>query len=441
MTVIDEQEDHALANGDIVAGRYRVLRVLGHGATGIVYEAEHQWTRRRVALKVLRSELSTNERVVERFLREARVCAELSHPALVAVLDMGQDEHDGLLYLAQELVEGQTLRALLDERSPLREDEALAVVSDIAEALSEVHAAGLVHRDVKPENIIVSTDDATGGLRSKLIDFGIAREVERDAAQSRTQLGALLGTPRYMSPEQARATGEIDARSDQYALAVVAYECLTGGTPHDGASTPLLLAALLTEPARAIDRRSHRVSPGVSAAVMRALSASPGDRFDTVRAFVDALRAPPKPRARGVSLALGVALFSLLALGGARLATTSNAAVDAGAAPDDATSMTPSASREDANAPTEEVVANDALAAATEDRASARDAASARAPAVSAVRAPRRTDDPPTTVAVDPAPRTPVEATDPEDVSPARPALRPATFGDASSWLRPATVR
>ncbi|MBL8679014.1 MAG: protein kinase [Myxococcales bacterium] len=436
MTIVDEQEAEALATGDIVAGRYRVLRVLGRGATGTVYEAEHQWTQRRVALKVLRAELSKNERVVDRFLREAQVCAGLSHPALVAVLDMGQDEHDGLLYLAQELVEGKTLRALLDERSPRAEAEVVAVVDDIAGALAVVHAAGLVHRDVKPENIIVSIDASNGEVRAKLIDFGIAREVDRDSTQTRTQLGALLGTPRYMSPEQARATGEIDARSDQYSLAVVAYECLTGRTPHDGASTPLLLAAILTEPARPIDRRSSGISAGRSAAIMRALSSSPEARFATVRAFADAVRAPPRvPSGRVAALAFGAtALVALLI--GLRMHATPSAGAQRGAdaAVLDAAIVGP--------APDADDVATDVFNGdvAIDDDTPERGASPDRAQDADRARAMRRMNGRSSPVVEAGAPQ-PTGTTAPEDVVTARPALRPATFGDAGSWLRPAFVR
>ncbi len=435
MTLIDDGDDATseLSEGELVAERYRIIRVLGRGATGTVYEAEHQWTRRRVALKVLREGLSLNERVVSRFLREARVCAELSHPSLVAVLDMGQDEHDGLLFLAQELVDGRTLRALIDERAPMSEAETIDVVEDIAEALGVVHDAGLVHRDVKPENIIVCPPDEQGRSRAKLIDFGIAREVDRDSTQTRTQLGAILGTPRYMSPEQARATGEIDARSDQYSLAVVAYECLTGRTPHEGESTPLVLASLLTQPAPEIERVRRGISAPVASAVMRALSATPSQRFDSLRAFGAALRAPVPRKRSALAPMVGVGtLAALLSLGGLAMR------------PSDAIQRT-----------TVDARATDAATEAPQDVAAIAPSITADATAPSQPPPPRRViatraarvlvdqpvADSGTQQAAPPVARPLSEVV--TDAGEARSPLRPALFtaSDASSWLRPASVR
>jgi serine/threonine-protein kinase len=438
VTLIDDSDgaDGELAEGELVAARYRVIRVLGRGATGTVYEAEHQWTRRRVALKVLREGLSLNERVVSRFLREARVCAELSHPSLVAVLDMGQDEHDGLLFLAQELVDGRTLRAMIDERAPMSEAEAIDVIEDIADALGVVHDAGLVHRDVKPENIIVCPPDEHGRARAKLIDFGIAREVDRDSTQTRTQLGALLGTPRYMSPEQARATGEIDARSDQYSLAVVAYECLTGRTPHEGESTPLVLASLLTQPAPAIESVRRTITEPVASAVMRALSASPAARHDSVRAFGAALRAPVARKRRGLAPMVGLgSIAALLSLGAlalrpseAKPRTTVDAApIDAATArAEDVAVIAPS-------------IALDAttLSALAPSPAPQRRPTPARAARVVLAQAEADSGAP----AAPQVARPVVEVS--TDAGEARSALRPAVFttADASAWLRPASVR
>ncbi|MBL8683079.1 MAG: serine/threonine protein kinase [Myxococcales bacterium] len=279
-----------LAPGDMVADRYRIVRVLGEGGMGTVYEAEHGWTRRRVALKVLKPSLATNDKIVSRFLREARACSKIAHPNLVAVLDMGQDEHDGLLFLAQELVEGRTLRAVIAERGPLSLSEARAIIVPIAHALGAVHAAGIVHRDVKPENIMVLGE---GPSRSaKLIDFGVARElVPTDTSVTRTSLGVPIGTPLYMSPEQARASGVIDHRSDLYSLAAVLFECLTQTTPHTGETVTVLLANLLTQPAPSLRSLAPSVDPALDALVARALARDPSERFQRASDFVAALEA------------------------------------------------------------------------------------------------------------------------------------------------------
>lgn len=443
MTLIDESSDGSsgeLARGELVAGRYRIERVLGRGASGTVYEAEHQWTHRRVALKVLRSEWSTHERIVSRFLREARVCAELSHPSLVAVLDMGQDEHDGLLYLAQELVEGETLRALLDARGKLEVDETLRIIGDIAGALAVVHAAGLVHRDIKPENIIVCPLGSEGSVRAKLIDFGVARELDRDSTHTRTQLGAVIGTPRYMSPEQARATGEIDARSDQYALSVVAYECLTGRTPHEGESASMLLANLLTQPPVAITRVRSALPVPVSRAVMRALSREPAERFESAVAFAEALheRAAKRPRIRRAPLA---AFAAALTLAGGWLGWRSRAqratlvqrtaSVTPLAAPPSIASVAPLAMVATLTNP-RGPDASDARAEPDASDVSVALPANLRSPARAVKVRARETARTANVIET----HTEVSTV---DAGIQRNWLRPATFGDAGAWLRPAS--
>jgi serine/threonine protein kinase len=287
----DGHDTPALAEGDLVAGRYRIVRLLGQGGMGTVYEAEHGWTKRRVALKLLRAELSTNERVVSRFLREARACARLSHPNLVDVLDMGQDEHDGALFLAQELVEGDTLRERLRARGRLPVAEAIALTVAIARGLEAAHRAGIVHRDVKPENVMVS-EAPDGSTAPKLIDFGVARELEpSNPSQTRTSLGVPIGTPLYMSPEQARAGGAIDHRSDIFSLGTVLYECLAGRTPYSGETVTMLLAHILTQPPPPLGEVAPWVSPALCSVVMTALAREPSARFESAEAFARALEA------------------------------------------------------------------------------------------------------------------------------------------------------
>jgi serine/threonine protein kinase len=305
-----------LAEGDLVAGRYRIVRMLGEGGMGAVYEAEHGWTRRRVALKVLRPSLAANDKIVKRFLREARACAKLSHPNLVEVLDMGQDEHDGLLFLAQELVEGESLRQAINGRGPLPPRDAVMIGIAIARALSVVHRAGIVHRDVKPDNImLLSKQDAISG--AKLIDFGIARElVPSELSSTATSLGVPIGTPLYMSPEQARASGAIDHRSDLYSLSAVLFECLSGRTAHEGESVTVLLANLLTRDPMPLSVAAPRVHPALAALVMRGLSRALDERFRSADEMADALTAledealahVDEPSSGGASAALPVAI-------------------------------------------------------------------------------------------------------------------------------------
>ncbi|HZM26691.1 MAG TPA: serine/threonine-protein kinase [Gemmatimonadales bacterium] len=195
-----------------LAGRYRVLRQLGEGGMAIVYLAEDVKHQREVALKLLRPELAP-ELGTERFLREIRLTAQLVHPNILPVLDSG--EADGLLFYVMPLVRGATLRVRLERERQLPVDTAIRITEEVASALSHAHAHGILHRDVKPENILFADDHAL------LADFGIARPDAYLANDVKTVSGVALGTPAYMSPEQSAPDGSVDARSDLYALASV----------------------------------------------------------------------------------------------------------------------------------------------------------------------------------------------------------------------------
>ncbi len=216
-----------------VADRYAIESLLGRGGMGEVFAARDARTGARVALKVLRRS-HASERGVERLLREARAAGRVQHPGVVRVFDAGVDEINDLAYIAQELLVGETLRALLSRRGRLHHDEAVALMRPVIDALVAAHDAGVVHRDLKPENIFVERDGEV--LRPRVIDFGIARLVARDEAQASqlTTTGAVLGTPGYMSPEQARGLGDVDEQTDVWAIGVVLYELLTGATPSRG---------------------------------------------------------------------------------------------------------------------------------------------------------------------------------------------------------------
>lgn len=273
--------------GDVVAGKFRVQRILGVGGFGAVYEAEHTGGLGRVALKML-SPTDHDEGDIRRFYREAQVTASLRHPNTVRVFDVGQ--HDtGALYIAMELVHGHTLEEELRARKALgevmTEQETLEIGIDTLRSLSEAHGRGLVHRDLKPANLMLT--DVDGERSLKVLDFGIALV----KGSSLTGSGHALGTPAYMSPEQCG--GEtVDGRSDLYALGVVLYRCLSGHPPFQDANpltimmghlsgTPAPLASLLREP----------VSDGLIAAIERAMAKTAAERFDDARQMRAALEA------------------------------------------------------------------------------------------------------------------------------------------------------
>ncbi|MBK8249849.1 MAG: serine/threonine protein kinase [Gemmatimonadetes bacterium] len=260
--------------------RYRIERELGQGGMATVYLAEDLKHQRRVAIKVLKPELGA-VLGAERFLSEIRTTASLQHPHLLPLFDSG--EADGLLYYVMPFVEGETLRARMLAQPQLPVDETVRLITSIASALDFAHARGIVHRDLKPENILLQAGQPV------IADFGIALAVAQAGAERMTQTGLSLGTPHYMSPEQAAGMQGVDARADQYALGVIAYELLSGEPPHTGPTVQAIIARLMTEAPRSIRTTRPAVPAGVEAAILRALEKAPADRFSSCGAFADAL--------------------------------------------------------------------------------------------------------------------------------------------------------
>jgi serine/threonine-protein kinase len=263
-----------------LADRYRLERELGQGGMATVYLAEDVRHRRKVAIKVLHPELSA---VIggERFLKEIELTAALQHPHILPLFDSGSAE--GLLFYVMPLVEGQTLRARLEHEKQLPVADAIRLAREVAGALDYAHRKGVVHRDIKPENVLLHDGTAL------VADFGIALAVSNAGAGRLTQTGLSLGTPHYMSPEQATGEREITPRADVYALGAMTYEMLTGEPPFLGTSAQAIVAKLLTEePARILPRRKA-VPPHVEDAVLTALEKLPADRFASAREFAEAL--------------------------------------------------------------------------------------------------------------------------------------------------------
>ncbi len=263
--------------GEIIGRRYRVDRLLGKGGFGAVFRATHVVTQQELVLKVLKPNLSDDETQVKRFLQEARTASKLSHPNTVRVYDFGQTDA-GHLYLAMELLHGQELGQVLLDEGILAPERAIHIAIGVLKSLAEAHQAGLVHRDLKPDNIFLckvhGEDDFV-----KVIDFGIAKPIEQGDDGGLTRTGFTVGTPKYMSPEQVLNKG-VEGRSDLYALGVILYQCLSGELPLSGPSpVETMMAHVQQEPAALSLVCPQELPPGLEAVVMRALRKQPNQRF------------------------------------------------------------------------------------------------------------------------------------------------------------------
>jgi serine/threonine-protein kinase len=312
--------------GEKIAGRYELEELVGHGGMSSVYKARDSLLERNVALKVLHEQYSADEEFVERFKREARSVAQLQHPNIVTVIDRGEEE--GRQYIVFEYIDGENLKELVVRRGRLEIREALEIALEVARGLAFAHANGLIHRDVKPQNVLLNGDG-----RAKVTDFGIARSLDVDGM---TQTGTVLGTSNYIAPEQASGQ-RVDAHTDVYALGVVLYEMLAGDVPFPGESFVAVAMKHVNEPPpNLLDvRRDIPLRP--AAAVDRALEKDPEQRFATMDAFAAELEAclaeldrgedgdstmviPARERhrrpARRSRWPIGIAVLALLAIAG-----------------------------------------------------------------------------------------------------------------------------
>ncbi|MEO5798478.1 MAG: serine/threonine-protein kinase, partial [Gemmatimonadales bacterium] len=262
-----------------LADRYTIERELGAGGMATVYLAEDLKHHRQVAIKVMRPELAESLGA-ERFLREVEVAAKLSHPNILPVFDSG--EAQGFLYYVMPLVEGESLPDRLKREKQLPVGEALRIAREVAEALAHAHSRGVVHRDIKPANILLNEGHAM------VADFGIARAAS-SGGQALTQTGLAIGTPQYMSPEQASGDPNIDGRTDIYALGCVLYEMLAGEPPFTGPTAQAIIARALTETPRPLQQTRVTLAPVISAAVFTAMAKAPADRFANARDMATAL--------------------------------------------------------------------------------------------------------------------------------------------------------
>ena len=263
-----------------LSGRYRIERELGAGGMATVYLAFDEKHDRKVAIKVLKPELAA-VLGAERFVVEIKTTAAMSHPHILPLFDSGTA--DGFLFYVMPYIQGETIREKLNRETQFGVDEAVRIAREVADALDYAHRHGVIHRDIKPENILLHDG------RAMVMDFGIALAVSAAAGGRMTETGLSLGTPHYMSPEQATAEKEITARSDQYSLASVLYEMLAGQPPHIGGAAQQVIMKIITEPAQLITAHRKNVAPNVVAALAKALEKLPADRFESAKAFADAL--------------------------------------------------------------------------------------------------------------------------------------------------------
>ncbi len=273
--------------GELINGKYRLMRLIGDGGMGSVFEARHEYLGTTVALKFLHAELSRRPGLVARFLREARLSANIKSPHIAHVTDVDQ-ANEGVAYIVMELLEGESLMKILERERKLSTDVALDYTVQMLSGVEAAHGAGVVHRDLKPDNVFVVTTPQ--GPLVKLLDFGIAKlRTSKEFQVGLTRPGVMMGTPEYMAPEQAFAADSVDARADIYSIGAMLYEMLAGSRPAHGEDAQQIAAFILSGKVARLNRVNTSVPEALADVIHRAMSPAPSDRFATATDLRDAL--------------------------------------------------------------------------------------------------------------------------------------------------------
>ncbi|WP_437878792.1 serine/threonine protein kinase [Sorangium sp. So ce513] len=300
--------------GEIIDGKYRIVRLLGQGGMGAVFEGENVRIRRRVAIKLLHASISSQAESVARFEREAQAAARIGSDHICEVLDLGVLP-DGTRYMVMEYLEGETLGAKIQRHGRLGPETTVPIMVQVLEALGAAHAAGIIHRDLKPDNIFIVPSKAGLSNFVKVLDFGVSKFSQLAGAEmSMTRTGAVVGTPYYMSPEQARGSSPVDQRTDIYAMGVLLYQATTGQVPFDAATFNELLFKIVLEAAPLPQQLVPDLDPEFSGIIQKAMAREPGARFQSCAEFKNALLAWAAARPSLALLNTGRVSFPRLSL-------------------------------------------------------------------------------------------------------------------------------